>query len=224
MKLISTAIALSLMMFSAACDDDNDLFKDFDQTVEVTKGETASESCKSLESKDHCGGNADGEWKLKEICGGAAQFDGMVSSIAGFFPCEVEGRYHGKLANEMQISGDAYSDATAFEVQVDLTFHSDCFANSDMNVSSCSELAELQDDDGSRAFDSCSGSNSACICRMSMSEKMTESGNLEIDGSHISIKPTQSSDGELEDEEGDFCVNGDQLLYWSDGVLMVYTR
>ncbi len=192
-----------------ACDDDDD---DHDLVYPSTTDGGLSQTCKDVKEFEPCGGDAQGSWKMVDVCG----FD----SLASEFECNVEDHTRTGVWDNLTIDGSTYKQKGGISVSGSFVAHDNCFeANASCNNASVSE-------DGLNY--SCSGTNAACSCQVSGSWTVSESGKVEVDGSHITLSPTDSTEEYPENTEGDYCVQGDMLIFkvqdFLEDSIHIYTR
>jgi hypothetical protein len=150
-----------------------------------------------------CGGDIVGTWTVAAHCG--------IDTLPNFFERDCPGSTMTFLGSEMQGTrtfGDdlTFSLATTltFDVQVDLDTM-DCFGVE------CEAFGELLDAQQSDLSATCSPTETACACILTISDEDAQEGTyaIEDDGLVLTIDGTSA-------DPVPFCVDGDRLDVWHE--------
>lgn len=158
---------------------------------------TAIDSCEA--------GSVDGHWTLTQPCDSASEIaQTVVQAFAEQLNCSeqipIESVTRRTDGIFLRIDGEDYSRGGTLTIDGSLTVPSACGGN----VFGCVAL-NLS---GQIPGGSCAWSDNSCVCTISWTQDLTDSGHLAVDGAQLTLTSTTSAAVTT----GGFCVQGEGML------------
>lgn len=173
-----------------------------DQTGETVSPPTCSTAIDSCEEA-----SVDGYWKLSQPCDSASDLaERVVQTYAAQLNCDeeipVESVTRKTEGVFLRIAGEGYTRGGTLTIDGSLTVPSGCGGN----FSGCLVL-NLS---GQIPGGSCAWADDSCVCTISWTQDLSDSGRVAVDGAQLTLTSTASEASVV--TTGDFCVQGNGML------------